>query len=80
MTKSPFAALRSYIRHHGECAASGFETMTPEDAAEHALWRLELMLAYLDRLDDADRTARICGLIGVEVGIDGEPLVRHGDL
>lgn len=67
--------VRNKIRWHAECGASVFETMPPEEALDHAQWRLEAIVRYLDRLDDADRSVRIFQLVGIEVSKDGEPVI-----
>lgn len=72
--------LRGYVRWHAELAANAFDTLTLEDAAEHARWRLDGILRYLDGLDDADRSARILNIVGLEIGRDGKPFVRNRDL
>lgn len=79
MVDSPMR-VRNRIRWHAELGASGFETLPPEDAAEHAQWRLEAIVRYLDRLDDADRSARIFRIAGIEVGEDGEPIIHDHDI
>lgn len=71
--------VRGRIRWHAEMGLSSFETMPPEEAADFARWKLQTIVGLLDRLDDADRTSRIFRLVGIEVGRDGEVLVRDDD-
>lgn len=79
MVDSP-QRVRNRIRWQAELGASGFETLPPEDAAENAQIKLEAIVRYLDRLDDADRSARIFRLAGIEVGEDGEPIIGDCDI
>lgn len=66
--------VRQHIRWHAELGANSFESLKPEDAVENARWRLEAIVRYLDRLDDADRTARVLRLVGLDA-TEGEPTI-----
>ena len=71
--------IRARVRWHAELAESGFETLPPDEAAEHAQERLAAIVHYLDALDDADRAARIYRVVGLKSGVNGEPLICERD-
>ncbi len=72
--------VRRRIRHHAVLGVDSCERFPANEAVEMALLEFQSILNFLDRLDDAERTARICRIVGVKVGIDGEPLIQNSNL
>lgn len=78
----------NYIRGHTTCALSVYEwrtqeqggSTTLEDRMEFIQERLEAILRVIGRFEDAERTTRVFNILGIEVGIDGKPIFRDGDV
>lgn len=71
---------RSSVYQYAIFGVDACERFSQEDAVHYALLRFQQILGVLDRLDDTERSARICRIIGVELGVDGEPLVKDDKL
>lgn len=64
------------IRWYAQGALNGFETLSPELAAEHAIGTLQSLIRYLDAFDDKNNSVAISIVEGIEPNVVLEGLLR----